>query len=174
MIILTNQQQTGNKYPCNVSGGYSFKILSTSSGTYSIRVFGLTDNYFDCEVDSSEVETNGSFDYDLFFAWIQLQMQETSQDSSGSSSSLDEITQTFVQINESTDEYEFNLGGSFTVQEVSSDSVNYYFRFHTVDGDSFDFTIEKTEDAVQYGIDPAKLLRWLLKKMKEALCPECL
>jgi len=172
-ISITNGTSSGNLYPATVSGTYETEVLSLVSGDYTIRIYGLTRDYFDCVVDASLVQTSSEYDSEKMFDWLLDQMANEAATGSGASSQSVSLLAAFVEIIEGTEKHKCNLGTDFKIEELSDDTNNYYLRFHRVDGDYFDFTIAKTEGAVQNGIDPKKLLLWLLKKLKEALCPEC-
>ena len=173
MISITNGTQSESLYPATVAGKYETEVLALASGEYTIRVYGLTPTYFDCVVPDAFVETGGNYDSEKMFAWLLGEMVDLVSTGSGTSGESTSLYADFIQIPEGTEKYECNLHSNFTIEELNDDSTNYYLRFHSVDSDYFDFTVAKSNEAVQYGIDPKKLLMWLLKKLKEALCPEC-
>jgi len=173
MISIINGTPSGDLYPATVSGTYETEVLSLVSGDYTIRVYGLTRDYFDCVVAASLVQTSSEYDSEKMFDWLLDQMANEVLTGSGTSSESVSLSAAFVEIIEGTEKHACNLGADFKIEELSDDATNYYLRFHRVGGDYFDFTVLKTNAAVQYGIDPKKLLLWLLKKLKEALCPEC-
>lgn len=174
MITATNGTANDPVFPASIGGNFQIKILSENSSDYNIRVWGLTSAYFDCTVDFSDSQdSNGDFDAELTFDWLKQQMADSVSIASGTTAYTGQLSASFQQLNEETDRYESNLSGNYEIEEIGEDATHYTLRFKKTGSDYFDFKILKTNGAVSDGIDPAKVLLWLLKKMKEALCPEC-
>ncbi len=57
--------------------------------------------------------------------------------------------------------------------DTNKDNSNYTFEIVNFCAQSVKIVIPFVEAHAEGTVDPAKVLLWLLKKMKEALCPSC-
>lgn len=77
---------------------------------------------------------------------------------------------------DSPPDFTFDLGGSMYLRLISTTSTEYELEFKdTPTGmDDYEFTVKRADfDDTSGNVDPGKVLLWLLKKAKEAICPTC-
>lgn len=70
----------------------------------------------------------------------------------------------------------FGTAVTFELEEISDDTENEEYTFALRDFYSTDIEVVTPYSEAHNAnatIDPAKVLLWILKKIKEALCPEC-
>ncbi len=76
------------------------------------------------------------------------------------------------------DENVFGVSQQFELEVTNTDEENEEYTFEIRDFYAQDTSILLSfEDAHEYNtqtIDPAKVLLWILKQVKKALCPECM
>ena len=75
------------------------------------------------------------------------------------------------------DEAVFGVAHTVELEELSYDSMAQEYEFEIRDWWALDYSrsdvpASEAEDSLG-NIDPKKVLLWLLKKLKESLCPEC-
>ena len=74
------------------------------------------------------------------------------------------------------DDTVFGVAHTIELEELSYNSTTQEYEFELRDWWMLDYSrsdIPKAEAETGGNIDPKKVLLWLLKKLKEALCPEC-
>jgi hypothetical protein len=74
-------------------------------------------------------------------------------------------------------DYEATVSGTLVFDLASTQTKTYTFEVQGMPGGitdyEFDIPKEEAEDDTTSNIDPGKVFVWLMKKLKEAVCPEC-
>lgn len=171
MIKITNS--TKNKEILSVDGFFLF-TYSKLDLHYNINVIGLTGSPFDVDIESESLETRGEFDHDKVLNVLLLKMRQSVEVASGESFFDNDLQSNYIGHTANKYEHKCELSGEAMIALIDEDESWNRLRFHKAGGFYFDFLVNKKDEVLSEGIDPGKLLRWLLEKMKEYVCPDCL
>lgn len=175
MIQLTNLTPNGDIYPVQFSDDFTLEIKTTNANDYEIECEGLTDNPFTFTITKENAEQNGSFDAEKTAKWLfdQITLSVAAFDLESSSSAL-----TFSHSGTSGDIYTIDISGDVDIEHLSTTTSDpKQFEVNVVGLCSDDFSVFVDVDDAggnESAPDPGDIVRWLLEKLKDLLCPSCL
>jgi hypothetical protein len=71
-------------------------------------------------------------------------------------------------------EYPVSIDGDIIIVLDSETETKYFITVKELTDTDFTATVPKSELPTSEALNPGDIFRWLLKKLKETICPECL
>lgn len=71
-------------------------------------------------------------------------------------------------------EYPVSIYGDITIVLDSETETKYFITVKELTDNDFTATVPKSELPTSESLDPGDVFRWLMKKLKEHICPTCL
>ena len=170
MIEITNDTNVGDEYPATFSGDITLEKISSTSLEYKFNCVGLTENDFNFSVLKTEVG-GSSIDYEKAFEWLMNQVEFSVASSNAFSDSMN-IISSFDNL--SSGIATLNISGDYLCYHDDTIGAIFELSIYGVSENSFEVEVPKIEAGNSSVPSAGDVFRWLMKKLKELVCPECL
>lgn len=170
MISISNETPSGDNYPASFSGDITLQKVDQNSTEYKFEVSGLRDNAFTFWIPKSEAG-GSTVDYELVAYWLMNQVESAS---GGSNLSSGEISVVFDLNNVSSGVATLDVSGDYICRHLSLEEEVFSLKIQGIGGNYFDIEVPQNEAGGNSWPDPGDVFRWLMEKLKELVCPNCL
>lgn len=169
MITTTNDTPNGDNYPCDFGGSITFEKIDESYSDYKFEVVGLTNNPFEFWIPKTIAGT--TIDYVAVAHWLMEHVETATE---GYNSTDDEKTIAFSLNNITSGVAELDVSGYYSCTLLDEQNGTFYLTIFGVGANSYDVEPPVSESGGNSSWpDPGDVFRWLMKKLKEFICPEC-
>jgi hypothetical protein len=168
MVSVTNETPSGSTYPVTIGGNFKLDQIDESGTTYTFTCKGLHTSDFDFEIDKTDAETSGNIDLEKVAAWLFAKVKNciASYNVTGGTDNM-----TFDNASGTT----VDVSGVVDVVHNGNDGDDFELTIEGLEVKNFDGNVPVSEAGGNSAYpNPGHVFRWLMKKLKENLCPECM
>lgn len=171
MITITNETPSENDYPVSFGGDITLQKVDTSYSDYKFEVTGLRDYAFTFWIPKTDAG-GSTVDYEAVMYWLMLQVNTAA---GGTNSKAHSNTIVFTLDSVVSGVATLDVSGYYNcVFNGESDGV-FNLTIEGIGANAFDVDVDVNDAGGNSSWpDPGDVFRWLMEKLKELVCPNCL